>query len=63
MYEVPMGMKLGKVVEEIGGGTPSGKDVKMIQLGGPLGHILGKDSLEYNLDFDDMKQHGAMLGA
>ena len=63
MYEVPMGMKLGKVVEEIGGGTPSGKDVKMIQLGGPLGHILGKDSLEYNLDFDDMKQHGAMLGS
>ncbi len=63
MYEVPMGLQLGQVVEEIGGGTPSGRKVKMIQLGGPLGHILGAESLGYHLDFDEMRERGAMLGS
>ncbi len=63
MYEVPMGTRLGDVVEDIGGGTPSGRPVKLIQLGGPLGHILGAESLDYGLDFDEMREHGAMLGS
>ena len=63
MYEVPMGMSLGRVVHELGGGTPSGKPVKMVQLGGPLGHILDDRCLEYGLDFDEMRTNGAMLGS
>ena len=63
MYEAPMGMRLGHVVEEMGGGPPNGGKVKMVQLGGPLGHILGAESLEYHLDFDEMREHGAMLGS
>ena len=63
MYEVPMGMSLGQVVHELGGGTPSGRPVKMVQLGGPLGHILDDRYLEYGLDFDEMRDHGAMLGS
>ena len=63
MYEVPMGTSLGRVVHELGGGTPSGKPVKMVQLGGPLGHILDDRCLEYGLDFDEMRNNGAMLGS
>lgn len=63
MYEVPMGLQLRQIVNEIGGGTPSGKNIKMIQLGGPLGHLLGEESLDYHLDFDEMREHGAMLGS
>ncbi len=63
MYEVPMGMPMGQVIHEIGGGTPSGRPVKMVQLGGPLGHILDDSYLEYGLDFDEMREHGAMLGS
>ena len=63
MYEVPMGISLGRVVHELGGGTPSGKPVKMVQLGGPLGHILDDRCLEYGLDFDEMRNNGAMLGS
>jgi len=63
MYEVPMGLPLGQVIEEVGGGTPSGKPVKMVQLGGPLGHLLDHKCLEYGLDFDDMSKNGAMLGS
>ena len=63
MYEVPMGTPLGRVIHELGGGTPSGKPVKMVQLGGPLGHILDDRCLEYGLDFDEMSKNGAMLGS
>ena len=63
MYEVPMGVSLGHVIEEIGGGVPGGKQFKMLQLGGPLGHVLGADSLTLPLDFDAMKNAGAMLGS
>ena len=63
MYEVPMGMPMGRVIHELGGGTPSGKPVKMVQLGGPLGHILDDRCLEYGLDFDEMRDNGAMLGS
>lgn len=63
MYEVPMGIRLGEIVEQIGGGIPDGKRFKMLQLGGPLGHILGADSLDLACDFDAMKDAGAMLGS
>ena len=63
MYEVPMGLRLGDVVEDVGGGVPEGRRLKMLQLGGPLGHVLGPDSLELPLDFDAMTDAGAMLGS
>ena len=63
MYEVPMGLPLGVAIEELGGGVPNGKKLKIVQLGGPLGHVLGADSLEVSLDFDSMKAAGAMLGS
>ena len=63
MYEVPMGLRLGQVVEEIGGGVPNGKQFKMLQLGGPLGHIMGAECLDFTLDFDAMRAEGAMLGS
>ena len=63
MYEVPMGMPLGVAVEELGGGVPDGKKLKMVQLGGPLGHVLGVDVLDIPLDFDSMKAANAMLGS
>ena len=63
MYEVPMGTRMGEIVEEIGGGVPNGKQFKMLQLGGPLGHILGADCLDLACDFDAMKDANAMLGS
>jgi NADH-quinone oxidoreductase subunit F len=63
MYEVPMGLPLRVAIEELGGGVPDGKKLKIVQLGGPLGHVLGADSLEHSLDFDSMKAANAMLGS
>ena len=63
LYEVPMGLTLGQVAEEIGGGVPGGKRLKLLQTGGPLGGVLADDSMSIRLDFDEMREAGAILGA
>ena len=52
MYEVPFGLTLGQVVNDIAGGVASGGPVKLLQTGGPLGGVLGPDSLEIMLDYE-----------
>jgi formate dehydrogenase iron-sulfur subunit len=37
LFEVAFGLTLGQIVNEIGGGTASGRPVKAVQVGGPLG--------------------------
>ena len=63
LYEVPMGLTLGEVVNDIGGGVPGGKRLKLLQTGGPLGGVLGADSIEIHLDFEEMREAGAILGS
>lgn len=63
LYEVPMGLTLGQVINEIGGGVPNGKKLKMLQTGGPLGGVLGADSLDVHIDFDEMRDAGAIFGS
>ena len=63
LYEVPMGYTLDQVVNDIGGGIPDGKALKLLQTGGPLGGVLGADSMSIKLDFDEMREAGAILGA
>ena len=63
LYEVPMGLTLGQVVNDVGGGVPNGKSLKLLQTGGPLGGVLSSDSLDIHLDFDEMREAGAILGS
>ena len=63
LYEVPMGLTLGQVINEIGGGVRNGKRLKMLQTGGPLGGVLGADSLGVHIDFDEMREAGAIFGS
>ena len=63
LYEVPMGLTLGEVINDIGGGVPDGKQLKLLQTGGPLGGVLGSDSMSVHLDFDEMRDAGAILGS
>ena len=43
LYEVSMGMTLGQVVDDLGGGVSGGRELKLLQTGGPLGGVLGPD--------------------
>lgn len=63
LYEVPFGVTLRHVVEEIGGGVPNGRKLKVLQTGGPLGGFLPASSLDMPLDFDGMVAAGAMFGS
>ena len=61
--EVPVGLTLGEVVNDIGGGVPDGKKLKLLQTGGPLGGVLSAESMSIRIDFDEMRSAGAILGS
>ena len=63
MYEVPMGMTLRQVLEDVGGGVPNGRKLKLLQTGGPLGGVLSGEQIDITLDFEAMAQAGAILGS
>jgi len=63
LVEVPMGIPLGDIVFDIGGGIPHGKHFKAVQTGGPLGGCLPASSLNTPVDFDSLQQAGAVMGS
>ncbi len=69
LIEVPFGTTLNEIVNVIGGGITNkagivtGDGFKAVQIGGPSGGCLTKDHLELPLDFDSLRQAGAMVGS
>ena len=63
MVEVPLGMNLVQVLQQMGGGPRNGKPLKLLQTGGPLGGVLDMASADIPLDFEAMAQAGAILGS
>ena len=63
MVEVSMEMTLHQVIYDVAGGVPDGKNLKLLQTGGPLGGVLSADQMEIPLDFEAMAQAGAILGS
>ena len=63
LVEVPMGITLGEIIFDIGGGIPDGKKFKAVQTGGPLGGCLPTEHLNVQVDFDSLKAAGAVMGS
>ena len=63
LIEVPMGVKLRKIVEDIGGGVPAGRKFKAVQIGGPSGGCLTEEHMDLTIDFDSLDSAGAMMGS
>ena len=63
MVELPMGINLKDVLYQVAGGVPGGKDLKLVQTGGPLGGVLGADNVDLVLDFEVFRNAGAILGS
>ncbi len=65
LIEVPMGTTIREVVFDIGGGIRNGKKFKAVQIGGPSGGATtaSKEHLDLPLDFDSLKNIGAMIGS
>jgi NADH-quinone oxidoreductase subunit F len=62
IYEVPLGISLRRVLIEIGGGLKSGRPIKAVQIGGPLGGILPGSALDVSLGFEELDAVSALLG-
>ena len=63
MMEVPLGINLKDVLYEAAGGIRDGKQLKLLQTGGPLGGVLGADNVDIVLDFEVLRNAGAILGS
>ncbi|MFP4105446.1 MAG: NADH-ubiquinone oxidoreductase-F iron-sulfur binding region domain-containing protein, partial [Phycisphaerae bacterium] len=69
LIEVPFGATLREIVYNIGGGvtdstgTPIDEPFKAVQIGGPSGGCLTEEQLDLPLDFDSLRNVGAMVGS
>jgi formate dehydrogenase iron-sulfur subunit len=62
LYETAFGITLGELVNEIGGGTESGRPVKAVQVGGPLGAYIPPDQFDIPFDYEAYTAADALIG-
>jgi formate dehydrogenase iron-sulfur subunit len=62
IVELPFGITLGDLVNKVGGGTHSGRPIKTVQIGGPLGAYLGVESWDVAMGYESLAEVGGMLG-
>ena len=63
LVEVPMGISLDKIVNDIGGGPLDGHKIKAVQTGGPSGGCIPADKFETPVDYDSLTQLGSIMGS
>ncbi len=62
LFETAFGITLGEVVNDLAGGTATGKPVKAVQVGGPLGAYLPVTRFDTPLGYEEMDRGGGLLG-
>jgi formate dehydrogenase iron-sulfur subunit len=62
LFEAPFGITLGELVNEIGGGTASGRPVKAVQVGGPLGAYIPPAQFHLPFDYEAFAAADALIG-
>jgi len=62
IVEVAFGVTLGELVEGYGGGTRSGRPLRAVQVGGPLGAYFPADTLDVPMDYEALAAAGGLLG-
>ncbi|MGQ8337979.1 NAD(P)H-dependent oxidoreductase subunit E [Sunxiuqinia sp. A32] len=63
LIEVPMGITIRQIVEEIGGGVQDGKKFKAVQVGGPSGGCIPASLYDTPIDYQSLIAVGAMMGS
>ena len=62
LYEVAFGLTLGEIIDTIGGGTASGKPVKAVQVGGPLGAYFPRALFDTPFDYEAFAAKDGLIG-
>jgi bidirectional [NiFe] hydrogenase diaphorase subunit len=63
LVEVPMGISLRKIIEDIGGGVPGGHKFKAVQTGGPSGGCIPDELLDLGVSYDGLMKVGSIMGS
>ena len=62
LYETAFGLTLGEIVDGIGGGTASGRPVRAVQCGGPLGAYFPRSLFDTPFDYEAFTARGGLIG-
>lgn len=62
LYETPIGITLGELVNDIGGGTATGRPVRAVQVGGPLGAYFPPHLFDTPFDYEAFAAVGGLIG-
>ena len=63
LVEVPLGIKISEVVNEIGGGPVGEAKIKAVQTGGPSGGCIPASMFDLSIDYDSLTQAGTIMGS
>jgi len=63
LVEIPIGMQLGELIYDIGGGMREGKTFKAAQIGGPSGGCIPRHHLNVPVDYESLTELGAIMGS
>ncbi|MFM2389441.1 MAG: hypothetical protein RLZZ437_996 [Pseudomonadota bacterium] len=62
LFEVAFGLPLGRIVDEIAGGTATGRPVKAVQVGGPLGAYFPRDLFDTAFGYEEFGAKEGLIG-
>jgi len=62
LFETAFGLTLGEIVDDIGGGTATGRPVKAVQVGGPLGAWFPRALFDTPFTYEDFAARGGLIG-
>lgn len=62
LFEIAFGITLGELVDEIGGGTLTGRPVRAVQVGGPLGAYFPRELFDTSFDYEAFAARDGLIG-
>jgi NADH-quinone oxidoreductase subunit F len=63
LVEVPMGITIGEIVHDIGGGPAGDSKIKAVQTGGPSGGCIPAERFDLPIDYDSLAEAGSIMGS
>ena len=62
LFETAFGLPLGDLVDDVAGGTLTGRPVKAVQVGGPLGAYMPRDKFDTPFGYEEFDGQGGLIG-
>jgi len=63
LVEVPMGITIGEIVHDIGGGPSDRAEIKAVQTGGPSGGCIPSSMFDLPIDYESLTEAGSIMGS